>query len=104
MAKSKSYVEISTDPSNTEVSSVAPLKERVSDVESLIKTVLVVVVVSVGAMILAMCAMLLDQIHFNNQTYREQSGQIETQIQQLQLQTNSIQRSQINKSKAATTK
>jgi hypothetical protein len=48
---------------------------RLGDVESLIKAVLVIVVVSVGAMFVSMViglsAIVLDQLHFNNQIYRD---------------------------------
>lgn len=66
----------------------SPLGERVSDIESLIKTVLIVVVVSVAAMILAAVVLVIEEFHFNNQTYREQSTNLQSQINTLQTEIN----------------
>lgn len=52
---------------------------RLDNVEGLTKTILTVVVVSVGAMIVSLviglAALILDQQHFNNEFYREAAGQ-----------------------------
>lgn len=48
---------------------------RLGDVEGLTKTVLTVVVISIGAMIVSavigVAALIMDQLHFNNELYRD---------------------------------
>lgn len=44
---------------------------RLGNVEDFVKAVLVVVVISVGAMVVAVAAIVLDQLHFNNQFYQQ---------------------------------
>lgn len=55
------------------------LPQRVSNIEDVIQTILVVVVVSVGAGIVALVigvgTLVLDQQHFNDEFYRQATGQ-----------------------------
>jgi|ERR1039458_8395587 cell division protein FtsL len=66
------------------------LKDKLDDIDNVVKAVIVVLLVMVGAMVVATVNMYLDQAHFNNEIYKEQSGQFQTQLNSEQSQINAL--------------
>src|SRR5471030_1499713 len=67
------YIEPTQDPDlKTQTNTDNPDTEyRLGDVEDLTQKILVVIVISVGTLLVAVAAIILDQLHFNNQIYRD---------------------------------
>lgn len=62
------------------------VRARLGDVETLTKAVLWVGLAALAAVVVTASALVLDQMHFNNQTYRDQSDKTNLQMQELNLQ------------------
>jgi hypothetical protein len=63
---------------------------RLSGVENLSKAILAVALISLVGIIVTVSAMVLDQMHFNNQAYRDQSDKTNLQIQELNLRIDAL--------------
>ncbi|MDB5186251.1 MAG: hypothetical protein JWL85_774 [Candidatus Saccharibacteria bacterium] len=64
--------------------------KRIKGIEDLTKAVLVVALISLVGIVVAVVGLLLDQMHFNNQTYRQDSSDSQAQIRLLQDEINQI--------------
>lgn len=63
------------------INTPANVPQRLDDLESLVKLVFIVIIVSVGALVVSVAAIILDQLHFNNQIYRDgYSKPVQTKI------------------------
>jgi hypothetical protein len=78
------------------------LKQRLFNVENLTQAVLWVGIISLVAVVVTVSAMVLDQMHFNNQTYRDQSDKASAEYQELNARLDILQ-NQINDQKSQTT-
>lgn len=71
----KSYVEPSQDssvvPEYATATAQAATNARLGNVEDLTRAILLIVVVSFGAIVVGAIAIILDQLHFNNELYRD---------------------------------
>jgi hypothetical protein len=74
----------SNDPSNAAApSGTSAIKKRLLNVENITQAVLWVGVIAVAAAIISSCAMVLDQMHFNNQTYKDQSEKNQVEVDEV---------------------
>lgn len=93
MAKHEPYIEV--NDSTTSAVSTSPTKKfgkRLGNLENLTQAVLWVGISTIVAVLVTCCALVLDQMHFNNQTYREQSRLDDEQFKALQKQNDALQR------------
>lgn len=67
------------------------LGERLGNVENVTQAVLWVGLISLVAIVVAVSAMVLDQFHFNNQTYHDQSDKNNAEIEELNTRTDALQ-------------
>ncbi len=65
-------------------------ERRFANIETLVYAVVFVALVTLVGIVVAVCAMVVDQLHFNNQTYREQSDKNQAEIQALRAELNSL--------------
>jgi cell division protein FtsL len=90
----KTYVEPVQGMQVPQVTSVpTSVRNRLSDVENLTKTVLFVVAISLVGVLIALYALISDNMHYNNETYKEQSGSFQTQLNTLQSEVNTLKSS-----------
>jgi cell division protein FtsL len=61
-------------------------EKRFTSIETLVYAVIFVAIISLVGIVVAVTTLVIDQMHFNNQTYRDQSDKTNLQIQQLNLQ------------------
>jgi hypothetical protein len=66
------------------------VNSRLGNVEGITTAVLWVGIISVVGVVVTCCGMVLDQVHFNNQTYKDQSDKNNLQMQQLQLESDAL--------------
>jgi hypothetical protein len=59
-------------------------ERRFATIETLVYAVVFVALVSLVGIVVAVCTLVIDQMHFNNETYREQSINLQSQVQVLQ--------------------
>jgi hypothetical protein len=64
--------------------------QRIGTLEILIYTIAFVALISLVGIVISVVSLVVDQEHFNNETYREQSTTLQTDIQVLQAQINSL--------------
>lgn len=67
------------------------LSKRLFNVESVTQAVLWVGIISLVAVVVTVSAMVIDQFHFNNQTYRDQSDKTNAQIEELNTRIDGLQ-------------
>lgn len=73
-------------------------KEKFRDINTLLYAVVVAIVITAISALISVAGIVIDQLHFNNQTYREYSQneqeltKLEINIQQLQDQINSLKK------------
>lgn len=90
-SKNEKIIEVPSSGPASGISSLPQsVKARLTDVETLTKAVLWVGVAAVAAVIVTTCGLVLDQMHFNNQTYRDQSEKSNLQIQELRLRIDTL--------------
>lgn len=65
--------------------------ERLGNLENLTQAVLWVGLATIVGVLITCCALVIDQMHFNNQTYRDQSDKTNLQIQELNLRIDALQ-------------
>ena len=83
MTTKPKLIEITPDR-NTDITSVSQgVKNRLTDVENQTKAIYWVGVISLVGVIIASFALVIDQMHFNNQTYRDQSNISNAKFQEL---------------------
>jgi hypothetical protein len=82
MNKEPKSVEITLDKTAGVSSSPASVKSRLTDVENLTKAILWVGIISVVGVIITCCTLVIDQMHFNNQTYKDQSSLNDVKLQE----------------------
>ena len=68
---SEPYVEPTSDPAVPQVTNTPADPKRLDDLEDLVKAVFIVIIISVGVLVISAAALVLDQLHFNNQIYRD---------------------------------
>lgn len=93
MPKKESVIEIGKSSDNASPSPHQRINKRLGDIEGLTRTVLWVGLITLVGVVVAVAAMILDQEHFNNETYREQSASLQVQIETLQQELNSAKSS-----------
>lgn len=71
-------------PSADEAVQKLPLTTRVNDIETLTRTVLVVVCATLVATLVALGAIVIDQFHFNYNVQQETSNHLNEQIEELE--------------------
>ena len=76
-------------------------ERRFSTLETLVYAVIFVAVISLVGIVVAVTTLVIDQMHFNNQTYRDQSEKTNLQIQELNLRIDALK--QQSQSPAETT-
>lgn len=69
------FVEPRTDAATPEVTNNPRDRQRLDDLEDLVKAVFVVIIISVGAVVVSVAALILDQQHYNDEFYRQATGQ-----------------------------
>jgi len=92
MARSKSAPTPIPTPSETD-RYLGPTYKKETDSkfkqhDFLIYAVLIIVGITLIGIVVATTNMYLDQAHYNNDTYKEQSGEFQTQLNNLQTQVN----------------
>jgi len=58
----------------------AKTDKKLLDIEQLTKAIMFVAVISLVGVVVAVCGLVLDQVHFNNSTYEQRSQYYEEQI------------------------
>jgi mannose/fructose/N-acetylgalactosamine-specific phosphotransferase system component IID len=66
------------------------IRDRVDDIDNIVKAVIIVIVIMVGSMVIATVNVYLDQAHFNAENYNDSSGAFQKKIDSLQSQINSL--------------
>ncbi|QQR52654.1 hypothetical protein IPG36_00815 [bacterium] len=61
-------------------------ERRITSIESLVHAVLFVAVISMVGIVVAVVGLVIDELHFNNQTYRQQSEKTQLEIEYLKQQ------------------
>ena len=59
------------------------IKQRLFNVENVTQAVLWVGIISLVGIVVTVSGMVIDQLHFNNQTYRDQSAKTDLEMQEL---------------------
>lgn len=85
--KETTYIEPSTK--SVGVSSAPSVTTRLSEVENLTKAILFVVAVTLVGVLVALITLIVDQQHFDDEMYKQQSGTFQQQLDQLKTQLNS---------------
>jgi len=84
VASNKPVINIKDVTSNSaSASGNKSIRSRLGNLENVTQAVLWVGLASVAAVIASSCAMVIDQMHFNNQTYRDQSSLNDLKYQEL---------------------
>jgi uncharacterized protein YlxW (UPF0749 family) len=86
---------VSDDAGGLSTSTAKNLKEKIDDMDDVIKAVIVVLIVMVATMLIATLTLYLDQAHFNEDTYKEESGSFQSQLDASQNKATTLQ-SQVN--------
>ena len=63
---------------------------RLGNVENLTQAVIWVGLIALVAIVVSVTTMVIDQEHFNNETYKEQTTNLQTQVQALQDEVSSL--------------
>jgi hypothetical protein len=92
MAKSKPVIEVnqSLSKSSASPSPHQQMSARIGGLEKLTTAVLWLGLITLFGIFVAVTTLVIDQEHYNNQTYREQTTNLQTQIQALQDEINSL--------------
>lgn len=86
-AHSSEIIPVPTSETELTPSAVQQKNERrFSTIESLVYAVIFVAIISLVGIVVAVTTLVIDQMHFNSQTYRDQSDKTNLQIQELNLQ------------------
>lgn len=64
--------------------------KRIGDIEQLTKYILGIAILTILAIVVAVIGIVVDQMRFNNQSYKQQSSDSQTQIRLLQEEVNSL--------------
>lgn len=90
---SKSYIEVNktTSKNTASTSPTKKLGERIGNVENITQAVLWVGIISLISVVVAVTAMVIDQFHFNNQTYQNQSDKNASEFKELNARIDTLQ-------------
>jgi hypothetical protein len=100
-SKTKS-VEVSPDPKVGITSVSKSVRTRLTNVENITQAVLWVGIISLVAIVVTVSGMVIDQFHFNNQTYKDQSDKTNLELQEINARMDILQ-NQLNAQKSQTT-
>lgn len=92
MAKKESVITIdqASTPSAATPSVHKAINKRLGNLEGLTTAVLWLGLIALFGIVVSVATLVIDQEHFNNETYREQTTNLQTQVQALQDEINSL--------------